>query len=38
MRDAAAKLVAEFRDQAIARGLLPQSTPPATTEVAPPIP
>ncbi len=38
MRDAAAKLVAEFREQAIARGLLPQSTAPATTEVAPPIP
>ena len=33
MRDAAAKLVAEFRDQAIARGLLPQATPPVATEV-----
>jgi len=38
MRDAAAKLVAEFREQAIARGLLPQSTAPVTTEVAPPVP
>jgi len=38
MRDAAAKLVAEFRDQAIARGLLPQSPAPTTTEVAPPTP
>jgi hypothetical protein len=38
MRDAAAKLVAEFRDQAIARGLLPQPTAPIPTEVTPPIP
>jgi hypothetical protein len=38
MRDAAAKLVAEFRDQAIARGLLPQTSAPTTTEVAPPTP
>jgi len=36
MRDAAAKLVAEFREQAIARGLLPQSQAPIATEVAPP--
>lgn len=36
MRDAAAKLVAEFRDQAIARGLLPQLSAPVATEVAPP--
>jgi hypothetical protein len=38
MRDAAAKLVAEFRDQAIARGLLPQLGAPVPTEVTPPIP
>ena len=38
MRDAAAKLVAEFRDQAIARGLLPQPGAPVPTEVAPPTP
>jgi hypothetical protein len=38
MRDAAAKLVAEFRDQAIARGLLPQPSAPIPTEVTPPIP
>lgn len=39
MRDAAAKLVAEFKDQAIARGLLPQSTAPVATEVTvPPAP
>jgi hypothetical protein len=38
MRDAAAKLVAEFRDQAIARNLLPQSSAPVVTEVAPPTP
>jgi hypothetical protein len=39
MRDAAAKLVAEFRDQAIARGLLPQSNAAPVGEVtAPPQP
>jgi hypothetical protein len=38
MRDAAAKLVAEFREQAIARGLLPQSGAPVPTEVVPPTP
>jgi hypothetical protein len=38
MRDAAAKLVAEFRDQAIARGLLPQAGAPIPTEVVPPTP
>jgi hypothetical protein len=36
MRDAAAKLVAEFKDQAIARGLLPQPSPPVATEVTVP--
>lgn len=36
MRDAAAKLVAEFKDQAIARGLLPQATAPVATEVTVP--
>ena len=36
MRDAAAKLAAEFREQAIARGLLPPGEVPATSEVAPP--
>jgi len=38
MRDAAAKLVAEFRDQAIARGLLPQPGAPIPAEVVPPAP
>jgi hypothetical protein len=39
MRDAAAKLVAEFKDQAIARGLLPGVTAPVATEVTlPPNP
>jgi hypothetical protein len=38
MRDAAAKLVAEFRDQAIARGLLPQAGAIAPVEVTPPLP
>jgi hypothetical protein len=33
MRDAAAKLVAEFKEQAIARGLLPQTKAPVATEV-----
>lgn len=36
MRDAAAKLAAEFREQAIARGLLPPGEIPATSEVTPP--
>jgi len=36
MRDAAAKLVAEFKDQAIARGLLPQTSPPPAAEVTVP--
>lgn len=36
MRDAAAQLVAEFKDQAIARALLPQSPAPVATEVTPP--
>jgi hypothetical protein len=39
MRDAGAKLAAEFREQAIARGLLPASGPATPTEVeAPPAP
>jgi hypothetical protein len=38
LRDAAAKLVAEFRDQAIARGLLPQVGTAAPAEVTPPSP
>ena len=39
MRDAAAKLVAEFKDQAIARGLLPNAKAPVATEVTvPPTP
>jgi hypothetical protein len=38
MRDAAAKLAAEFREQAIARGLIAPGTPTAPTEVTPPDP
>lgn len=38
LRDAAAKLVAEFRDQAIARGLQPQVGAAAPSEVTPPSP
>jgi hypothetical protein len=39
MRDAGAKLAAEFREQAIARGLLPAPGPATPTEVeAPPAP
>ena len=35
MRDAAAKLAAEFHEQAIARGLLPGAGTPAPTEIVP---
>jgi hypothetical protein len=38
LRDAGAKLAAEFRDQAIARGLLPSSQPAPPTEVQTPVP
>jgi len=38
MRDAAAKLVAEFRDQAIVRGLLAPGSVAAPAELAPPAP
>jgi hypothetical protein len=40
MRDAAAKLVAEFREQALARGLLPEDAepPPPPAEIAQPPP
>jgi hypothetical protein len=38
MRDAAAKLAAEFRDQAIARGLLPQEGAAGPAEVTTPLP
>jgi hypothetical protein len=41
MRDAAAKLATEFREQAVVRGLLPEvpaSAPEAPVEVAPPPP
>jgi hypothetical protein len=38
MRDAAAKLAAEFREQAIARGLIAPGSPQAPREVAPPVP
>lgn len=38
MRDAAAKLAAEFKDAAIARGLLPASEAATPAEVAPPPP
>lgn len=38
MRDAAAKLAAEFREQAIARGLIAPGSPRAPTEVTPPVP
>jgi hypothetical protein len=36
MRDAGAKLAVEFRDQAVVRGLLPQTTPAMDTPAAPP--
>jgi hypothetical protein len=38
LRDAGAKLAAEFRDQAIARGLLPSSQPAPPAEVQLPLP
>jgi hypothetical protein len=38
MRDAAAKLAAEFREQAIARGLVSPGATPGPSEVAPPPP
>jgi hypothetical protein len=38
LRDAGAKLAAEFRDQAIARGLLPSSQPAPPAEVQMPLP
>jgi hypothetical protein len=38
MRDAAAKLATEFREQAVVRGLLPTEASPAAAEVAPPPP
>jgi hypothetical protein len=38
MRDALAKLAAEFREQAIARGLVAPGTPQAPAEVTPPAP
>jgi hypothetical protein len=38
LRDAGAKLAAEFRDQAIARGLLPSSLPAPPAEVQMPLP
>jgi hypothetical protein len=38
MRDAGAKLAAEFREQAIARGLLPSAQPSAPREVELPLP
>jgi hypothetical protein len=38
MRDAAAKLAAEFREQAIARGLVSPGTAPAPSELTPPPP